>query len=260
MIGLSVLGGLAVYKIGGAVSDASPAAPPSVPWGDSLVSLVRKGVLNAPYNTTTVGQAFEATFTDCKWNSNTSAKGERFVEFTGRLKPEMYKDTFDSTVGAAYQSCLAAPPPENSIKAWYSAKAPREKIPPRGLGALPQPRANVVHDSNGDSCNVDVDPGGQTIDGYWRWSTPEQSAFYVITCRDRDGKPLDVANIATLPPEPKPSCGARPDEVAYSTVIFQFLFTADERSFRLGYFDPSPWYHVYAVGTKPDDVMGYIYK
>lgn len=65
------------------------------------VATVRNGLLPAgvlllvPYNTTTVGKAFEGTFLDSKWESKETAKGAHFVEFTGRLKPEMYKEWAD---------------------------------------------------------------------------------------------------------------------------------------------------------------------
>jgi len=81
-----------------------------LPLGDKYVAAVRSGVLAAPYNTTTVGKAFEATFTDPKWESKESDKGARFVEFTGRLKPEDYKDRFDR-----HKSCVDAANSPNEI-------------------------------------------------------------------------------------------------------------------------------------------------
>jgi hypothetical protein len=201
---------------------------------DKYIEGIRRGVLGSPYDTTTVGAAFEATFTNCRWKSNMSSKGERFVEFTGRLKPEMYQQAFDRIAKAEYQSCLAAPAPENPIKAWYAGKM-TERLPCCQDGA---------HDSNGNSCSARIDPGGSWDENHhWRWATSARSSFYAISCQDRDGRQFDASNINTLPPEPKPSCGNPPDEVAYSTVTFQFLFTADEQSFRLGYFDPKPWEH-----------------
>jgi hypothetical protein len=76
---------------------ATPSAQtaPSTPEDDKYVATVRGSVLSAPYNTTTIGKAFEATFTNWKWESKESEKGARFVEFTGRLKPDAYKERFD---------------------------------------------------------------------------------------------------------------------------------------------------------------------
>jgi hypothetical protein len=82
----------------------------SLTQGDKYVAAVRNGVFAAPYNTTTVGKAFEATFTDPKWESKESDKGARFVEFTGRLKPEDYKQRFD-----LHKSCVDAAKSPNEI-------------------------------------------------------------------------------------------------------------------------------------------------
>ena len=91
-----------VAAAGGAATPASTIAAtpsaqtaPSIPEDDKYVATVRGGILSAPYNTTTIGKAFEATFTNWKWESKESDKGARFVEFTGRLKPDAYKETFD---------------------------------------------------------------------------------------------------------------------------------------------------------------------
>jgi hypothetical protein len=74
----------------------APSTPPtpSAPQDDKHVATVRSGILAAPYNTTTIGKAFEATFADPRWRSFETAKGQRIVEFTGRLKPEMYKEDY----------------------------------------------------------------------------------------------------------------------------------------------------------------------
>lgn len=63
--------------------------------GDKYIATVKNGVLLEPYNTTTIGKAFEATFSNPKWSTFESAKGQRVVEFEGQLKPEAYKETFD---------------------------------------------------------------------------------------------------------------------------------------------------------------------
>jgi hypothetical protein len=118
VIGLSALAVSAMHKIGIAAALAQPTASradaattsPSVPLGDANVFTVRAGVLVAPYNTTTIGKAFEATFTDCKWESGQSSKGVLFVDFTGMLKPEVYREAFEATLKSALErhtACLA---------------------------------------------------------------------------------------------------------------------------------------------------------
>jgi hypothetical protein len=105
--------------------------------------------------------------------------------------------------------------------------------------------------------------------------------------------PCTEAQLATLPPlltaaEAATRC---PNEIAFSTVTFQFLFAADGSSFSEGYINPEPWQHtrlftfketgtVQHVGSRfsdgspnfqwtehvgqsnvaTEDVMAYIYK
>jgi hypothetical protein len=254
-LGLSVLGGIALQKIGSAAArtektvsmeaptETSPSSP-VVPLGDRYVSVVRKGVLGAPYNTTTVGKAFEATFTKCEWKSDETAKGAHFVEFRGQLKPEMYKEGFESTVAKPYQMCLNAPQPENPIKAWYAAKI-SEQRPCCQDGK---------EDSSGNACVAMLTGGGFDARGI-----SQGPMHYVITCHDKDGKNLDVTNLTALPREPKPSCGIPPDEVKYSTVTFQFLFAAGDESFTVSYFDPRPW-TLATGGFSLPQVLEYIYQ
>jgi hypothetical protein len=208
-----------VQRNGKAGTDGAPQTESSRPTGighDRYIKAVRAGVLEAPFNTTTVGAAFEGTFSACNWKSDESDKGVHFVEFTGRLKPETYREAFQRLY-APYQKCLTAPPPENPITVWQENNL-------RGPSGY---RVSEMHDSNGNSCTADI--------------------ASVVTCHDKDGKPFDE-NIAALPPDPK-SCGMPPDEVVYSTVKFQFLFTADGQSFSVGYFDPAPWQNTSVMET-----------
>jgi hypothetical protein len=211
-------------------SNSTAPSTPSLPEDDKYVAAVRNGVLAAPYNTTTIGKAFEATFTDCKWKSKESDKGARFVEFTGRLKPEMYKEAFDWV----YNNCVHAP-----------REAAKDRL----------------------QCQE------------------ERKPVIIMPCTE--------AQLATLPPlltaaEAATRC---PNEIAFSTVTFQFLFAADGSSFSEGYINPEPWQHtrlftfketgtVQHVGSRfsdgspnfqwtehvgqsnvaTEDVMAYIYK
>ena len=117
-VGLLILMGLAMVAnkrlavVAPQDANASSSDAPSVFAADKYVAAVRGGVLAAPYNTTTVGKAFEATFVDSKWESKESAKGARYVEFTGRLKPEMYKERYDRE----YQHCVDAPRREAAME------------------------------------------------------------------------------------------------------------------------------------------------
>jgi len=56
---------------------------------DSSVSVVKDGTI-AGYEGTTVGQAFEGTFTSPKWESTTSGKGYTTVCFTGVISQQTH--------------------------------------------------------------------------------------------------------------------------------------------------------------------------
>jgi len=68
------------------------------PEADKYISAVRQGTM-AGHDTTTIGKAFEATFRNPQWQSGETSKGARFVEFTGMLPEEVYKES--------YNKCLA---------------------------------------------------------------------------------------------------------------------------------------------------------
>lgn len=93
----------------------SNTSTPSTSEDDKYVATVRGGVLSAPYNTTTIGKALEATFTEPRWRSFETAKGQKIVEFTGRLKPEMYKKEYLDHL----DFCASQPPSSASCESEY---------------------------------------------------------------------------------------------------------------------------------------------
>jgi len=57
--------------------------------GNSDVSLVKKGTMNG-YETTTIGKAFETSFDNPKWEGFKGQKGERVVQFTGKISKNLH--------------------------------------------------------------------------------------------------------------------------------------------------------------------------
>jgi len=112
---LVVLAGLALQKAGsfpktGADNSSASRQPsesklPALPQTDTFVSAVRNSVM-ARYNTTTIGKAFEATFTDSRWESGETNKGARVVEFTGKLPQSAYQKPYEELRGI-YRDCVA---------------------------------------------------------------------------------------------------------------------------------------------------------
>lgn len=63
-------------------------------YGNSDVSLVKDGTMNG-YETTTIGKAFEASFDDTKWEGFEGKKGERVVQFTGKISKDLHNSVTD---------------------------------------------------------------------------------------------------------------------------------------------------------------------
>jgi hypothetical protein len=56
---------------------------------DTDINIVRKGTLYR-YETTTIGQAFEASFFTWEWLEYADKKGRRIVEFKGKMTPTIH--------------------------------------------------------------------------------------------------------------------------------------------------------------------------
>jgi hypothetical protein len=104
------------------VSAKPTVSVPQIPDADKYIDVVRQGTMTG-YDTTTIGRAFEATFRNSKWESGETSKGVTFVEFTGMLPENLYKEQYESDVQqnlkcvAAHpkdkeQECLDSPPGE----------------------------------------------------------------------------------------------------------------------------------------------------
>jgi len=55
----------------------------------SDVSKVKNGTMPG-YEKTTIGKAFEASFDDVKWEAFEGKKGERVVQFTGKISKDLH--------------------------------------------------------------------------------------------------------------------------------------------------------------------------
>ena len=58
--------------------------------GNSDLNFVKNGTMNG-YETTTVGKAFDASFDEIKWEAFESKKGEKVVQFAGRISEALHK-------------------------------------------------------------------------------------------------------------------------------------------------------------------------
>lgn len=63
---------------------------------NSDVTLVKGGVM-ADYNKSTIGQVFDASFDDAKWEALTGKKGERIVRFTGHISQDLHDSVIEET-------------------------------------------------------------------------------------------------------------------------------------------------------------------
>jgi len=93
---------------GAAVVEAAghPNSAPSDPGAqsDPFVAIVRAGTMSG-YPQATIGQAFEAAFSDVHWHSQQAERGMHVVTFTGLLPPNMRPDCAASKAGRPTPPC-----------------------------------------------------------------------------------------------------------------------------------------------------------
>ena len=58
--------------------------------GNSDVNFVKNGTMNG-YETTTISKAFDASFDETKWEVFESKKGEKVVQFAGKISEDLHK-------------------------------------------------------------------------------------------------------------------------------------------------------------------------
>lgn len=68
------------------------------------VSLVKDGTMNG-YESTTIGKAFDASFDSPKWEAFETDKGQRVVEFTGKISKTMH-DNWISLYMSEYDALI----------------------------------------------------------------------------------------------------------------------------------------------------------
>jgi hypothetical protein len=77
---------------------------PGVP-SDPFVATVRAGTMSG-YSQSTIGQAFEAAFSDSHWSSQQPKSGVRVVTFTGLLPRNMRRDCGAAKAGTPASPCV----------------------------------------------------------------------------------------------------------------------------------------------------------
>jgi len=71
---------------------------------DPFIATVRAGTMSG-YSQSTIGQAFEAAFSDAHWSSQQPTSGVRVVTFTGILPTKMRRDCSAAKAGAPTSPC-----------------------------------------------------------------------------------------------------------------------------------------------------------
>jgi len=88
--------------IGGAIASAAGDG-----CGDPDIVAVRDGTM-ADYDATTVGAAFDASFSKPRWKAFVGDKGQHVVEFHGRISKKLHADFVDTAFAERFQSRQAA--------------------------------------------------------------------------------------------------------------------------------------------------------
>ena len=58
--------------------------------GNSDINSIKNGIMDG-YETTTIGKAFDASFDETKWEAFESKKGEKVVQFAGKISEDLHK-------------------------------------------------------------------------------------------------------------------------------------------------------------------------
>jgi hypothetical protein len=188
------------------------------------IATIREAVM-AGYNTTTIGKAFEATFQDPHWEAGETAKGAHFVEFTGMLPKELYKERYTLQVHTN-QACLEfleilkKNPPYHKFLELYRY-TPIEELERDDFALFKRYLA---------------DP-----------NQPVRQKF-------QEFYDTEISNA---------KCGKSPEpEETYAKVTFQWMFSVDRKSFNLTYMDSKPWIRAEFddMGTiSTEKVLAFIY-
>lgn len=83
----------------------------------SDVSMVKNGTMSG-FERTTIGKAFEASFNDPKWETFKGKKGERVVQFTGKISKDMHDTAMKGISGKPRVQFLGVPVPRELKFDW----------------------------------------------------------------------------------------------------------------------------------------------
>jgi len=125
--------GLAVVAAAGRPNPAH--SDPGV-QSDPFIATVRAGTMSG-YSQATIGQAFEAAFSNAHWSSQQPKSGVRVVTFTGLLPRNMRRDcgapkaTFGAVVAGLHV-------PDNCVVAGVPARIVRKHVAGEGWVTVPR--------------------------------------------------------------------------------------------------------------------------
>lgn len=230
-----------------AASNANSATTPETHQSSNIseIETVRNGVL-VNENTTTVGKAFEGTFQNSKWTTFDTPKGKTVVQFNGTVQSGLLEKMTGGELTSAY--------------AMYTNNTNRLAcITSLGLAATFDELKQQA-DASKAAYYEKLDPIFRRIDGqyYHDYVARSHNPFGTSSRPDDPFREIDAARRDELNSEKQAlsDVNQRVADCMNSTSVpvkFQFVLTADKKSFTLDYVDD-------AFNNDSDRALAFIYK
>jgi hypothetical protein len=235
LVGLMICGGCQSFTSSTAKGAPTSAGSTDVPAGHGgpEVEIVRNGVL-ALYDSTTVGKAFEGTFQNAKWSSFETPKGAVVVQFDGTVTSSALKQ-------ASLYSFKAEATLRNGCIASLGLKSTMEQESELARKEEQQYNATMAEietrrqDAQRSRRSEDV----ENLNKEWNatWAAHNETV--------KAQKELDNENEAKI----QPCMSTTPIPVQ-----FQFLLSADKKTFEINYVDQE------VFGDAKANALDFIYR
>jgi len=204
----------------------STAPAPSIHGDSSVISIVRNGVLK-DYNMATVGRAFEGTFQNARWSSFETQKGVTVVQFDGTIPFDRLYENEEDAVALAEKrdKCVASLGFAKTLEEYENKKK--------------------------DVYQLLQQAEGQRYDAYESYDAELQAAMSAkIEAARRNQLAAEQQAIEAANGQLAQCIKNTSMPVRLLPVTFQFILSADRKTFELGYVDKK---------FRPDRALPFIY-
>jgi hypothetical protein len=215
----------------------STAPAPSIHGDSSVISIVRNGVLK-DYNMATVGRAFEGTFQNARWSSFETQKGVTVVQFDGTIPFDRLYENEEDAVALAEKR-------DKCVASLGFAKTLEE------LQRRSKESEEEYENKKKDVYQLLQQAEGQRYDAYESYDAELQAAMSAkIEAARRNQLAAEQQAIEAANGQLAQCIKNTSMPVRLLPVTFQFILSADRKTFELGYVDKK---------FRPDRALPFIY-